>query len=564
MPEAGARLRRPSGRRSAIGGWLVLVVAGALAAIPLLPAGVPSDPAIVDFSASRAQRHVEQLAIEPRPMGSAAIEQAREVIVDELRQMGLDPELQAIEAPDYYGIEGGPVEVVNVMARIPGSSSTGAVALVGHYDTFPTSPGANDDASAVAVVLESARAILAGPQPRNDVVLLFTDGEEPAPRFGSSAFVAEHPWAGDVDFIINLEALGGDGPAALTAFAGPASLAVDGYARSVPQPMAFSYLTATTELIGGSNTDFATFRDAGVAGVELVYLHGSSIYHTMADTPGRVSMSSLQHQGESTLAVARHMADLDLGRLPRAESTVFLTIGRYVVRYPAALTLGALLLAGIALALGTMTAARSGPRISWRRASRGLAAVAITVVVTTIGAVVAWSLVAGARKDMGLAESYLYLAALVLVAWAVHAGVERLVGARSDPSSTAVGVVAAWCLVGAPIVLTMPEIGYLFAWPALVGGAVILLPRSGDRSGWLDVAGFALVATTVLVLLVPAIDTFYQLAQPRPGNLDSQVLWIVAIPAALVALVVELLAAFWPRSSPARPHAVADPVAPRS
>ncbi len=47
------------------------------------------------------------------------------------------------------------------------------------------------------------------------------------------------------------------------------------------------------------------------------------------------------------------------------------------------------------------------------------------------------------------------------------------------------------------------------------------------------------------MLLVPAIDTFYQLAQPRPGNPDSELLYIIAIPVMLLALVVELFRVFW-------------------
>ena len=44
-----------------------------------------------------------------------------------------------------------------------------------HYDTFPTTVGANDNSAAVAAILETGRAILAGPPLRNDVILLFTD-----------------------------------------------------------------------------------------------------------------------------------------------------------------------------------------------------------------------------------------------------------------------------------------------------------------------------------------------------------------------------------------------------
>ncbi len=49
---------------------------------------------------------------------------------------------------------------------------------------------------------------------------------------------------------------------------------------------------------------------------------------------------------------------------------------------------------------------------------------------------------------------------------------------------------------------------------------------------------FALIAATVLVVLVlvlvPAVGPFCELAQARPRNLDSEPRWIIAIPAALV------------------------------
>ena len=61
--------------------------------------------------------------------------------------------------------------------------------------------------------------------------------------------------------------------------------------------------------------------------------------------------------------------------------------------------------------------------------------------------------------------------------------------------------------------------------------------------------GVALVSVTTLVLLVPAIDIFYQLAQPRPGNPDSEILSLIAIPVLLLALVVELLRVFRLRST---------------
>jgi Peptidase family M28 len=533
----------PAGRWLTAATWLVLLLAVALAAVPLIPAGVrsESDPAL--FSVVRASEQVGRMATEPRPIGSGGNERARAAIVAEIRRLGIAPQLQTSKAPDYYALnDGRPVPVRNIAARIRGSDSTGAVALVAHYDTVPASPGANDDASGVAAVLETARAILAGPALRNDVILLLTDGEEPAPRFGSSAFVAEHPWAGDIAFVVNLEAIGAGGPSTLIGTSGPDGWAAMRYAASAPQPMAYSYLTATTELIGGSSSDFATFRDAGIAGVELALLHGSAIYHTMADTPHLVDMDALAHQGESALAITRHVGNLDLRAARTAEPTVFLTVARTVIRYPAGWTLVPVLVGGIALGV----AAAGRRRAAWRAVVRGLAATGLTVVASSAVAVAAWTMVAGARNDMGLAESWIYLAGLVVVVVALRAGIDRLVGAGTDRTSEALGVVATWWLLAVPASIALPQIGYLLAWPTLAAGLTVAVRRANDRGGWVELGSFALLATTTLVLVGPVIDTFFQMAQPRPGNLDSQMLWIVAIPAMLIALGVELLGALWP------------------
>ena len=50
--------------------------------------------------------------------------------------------------------------------------------LAGHFDSVPPGPGASDDGAAVAAILEIARMLRDQPPSRNDVILLFTDGEE--------------------------------------------------------------------------------------------------------------------------------------------------------------------------------------------------------------------------------------------------------------------------------------------------------------------------------------------------------------------------------------------------
>jgi hypothetical protein len=538
---------RVSDRLVVVASGVVVLLAGVVGAAPMIPPGAPADPDATAFSTASAFKHIERIARAPHPIGTIENERVRSFILGQLRALDLEPELQTVEAPDYFGGSNRSVSVENVLARIPGSASTRAVAVVGHYDTAPTSPGANDDASAVAVMLETARAILAGPQLRNDVVLLFTDGEEPAPRFGSSAFVSEHPWAAEVGFVINLEALGSSGPSTLIENSGPDAWILDEYADALRYPVAFSYLTTTAALIGGSGTDFGPFRDAGIPGVELAYLHGSPIYHTLADAPERVSLRSLHHHGTNTLGLVRHFGGLELRNSHTAGDAVFFTFGRFtLVRYPASWALPIAVLAGALLAV-----AMGRRRVAGRPRSaiplRGIAALLLVVLLSALAVTAVWTVLATQRATMGVGESYLYLAGLVGITVGIGAAVSRLVERRTSSRADAAGVVGVWWLLALLTSATAPGFSYLFVWPAL-GGALALLwtssPSTIHARPWRELAIFALVAGTALILLVPAVDSFYQLAQPRPGNSDSEILPLVSIPVALIALVVELIRGF--------------------
>jgi Zn-dependent M28 family amino/carboxypeptidase len=95
-----------------------------------------------------------------------------------------------------------PMTSRNVLAVLPGSDpdlAREAVVLGAHYDHLgqrggQTLPGADDNASGVAGLLEIARAFAAAPQrPKRTLVFAFWTGEEEG-RFGSSHFVRHPRW----------------------------------------------------------------------------------------------------------------------------------------------------------------------------------------------------------------------------------------------------------------------------------------------------------------------------------------------------------------------------------
>ena len=121
------------------------------------------------FSIENMKKIVQYLSF-PRPYGTNANLKAREFIVNEFVQLGYDVQIQG--------------KTGNIVA----GDITKAKYLIGsHYDTVPGTPGADDNASAVAVMLEIASQIK-----REDVCFVSFNAEEIG-LLGSTEFVDALP-----------------------------------------------------------------------------------------------------------------------------------------------------------------------------------------------------------------------------------------------------------------------------------------------------------------------------------------------------------------------------------
>ena len=101
---------------------------------------------------------------------------------------------------------------VNVIGRREGSDSALPPLLVSaHYDTVPGSPGADDNASGVAALLECAGVLATAPL-RRAVDFVAFDMEETQPEgeglIGSTAYVREVASSGRPEGVYNLEMIG--------------------------------------------------------------------------------------------------------------------------------------------------------------------------------------------------------------------------------------------------------------------------------------------------------------------------------------------------------------------
>lgn len=182
MIESTARTADVRGRGTRLAGVVALLVLAALLALAWAlqrpPAPAAASAPATTFSAERAYVDLQRMAgPEPTPIGSVAGDAVRDYLVSTLSAAGLSVEVQkGLGSRTFGGVTAAGL-VHNVVATLPGYASTGRVVLAAHYDTTFGTPGAADDKSSVAAMLETARA-LGGEPSRNDIVMIFTDGEE--------------------------------------------------------------------------------------------------------------------------------------------------------------------------------------------------------------------------------------------------------------------------------------------------------------------------------------------------------------------------------------------------
>jgi hypothetical protein len=161
----------------------VVLAAGAAcqSSPPPAPAPLPLHERSSAFDPARAWAHLSALAaIGPRVAGTEGSAQARAYIRGELEKLGL--EVREQHATIRRGDSGPTLEIVNLAAKIPGSSSEDLILLMAPYDSerFETFRflGVNDGASGAALLLEDARVLAADPLPYTTWVV-FLDGEAP-------------------------------------------------------------------------------------------------------------------------------------------------------------------------------------------------------------------------------------------------------------------------------------------------------------------------------------------------------------------------------------------------
>ena len=520
---------------------LILLLLGALVFLGIYqmepPSVVSADAAPTVFSAERAMQHVQAIAQNPRPVGSAESAAARDYIVAQLTSMGLQPEVQTTDVtrPLRNGQESS-ARVQNILARIEGTANTNdAVAIAGHYDSVERAPGASDDAAAVGGMLETARAILAGTAPSNDVILIFTDAEERG-LLGAKGFVDEHPWAPDVKVVLNFEARGTTGPSYMFETTDNNGWLVRQFAQAAPNAVGYSFTFDIYQLLS-NDTDLTIFRDAGMAGIGFAFIDGSINYHLPTDNIANLNPRSVQHHGNYMLSLVQQMANTSLDTVQETNRTYFSLFGQ-VIHYSTSWNLPLMIMTLIAFLAVLVLGFRRR-----RLTAKGLTAgffIFLLVLIVTLASIFGFSYIIpvlgvepvnrlnGGTYNWNLfAISYVFLS-LGLTS-ALYIGFRK----RVLFNNLLVGAWLWWLIFMIATTFVLPGTSYLFTWPLLISLIALAVRfRAEDEDA---------PRPTILLALLPAISGIL-LMTPLIRGLFVALLLPIYVPVLLfVVLLLGLL-----------------------
>lgn len=216
-------------------------------------------------------------------------------------------------------------EQQNVVATLPGASGhPGVIIFTAHYDSRTLdindgrsfAPGANDNASGVAVLLEVAR-LLSSRTWNQTIVFVAFAGEE-QDTAGSRHFVANRMLEGwIIDAVVNNDVVGGRPgiPQSIRIFAtGPDTSPLRQFTRYINLISSLYLPQFPLEVVDardreGRYSDHFRFLDAGVIAVRLTESQEDvSRQHTAADTWDTIDYNYLRQVTQLNLAIAANAA----------------------------------------------------------------------------------------------------------------------------------------------------------------------------------------------------------------------------------------------------------------
>lgn len=433
-----------------------------------------ADAAPQVFSAQRALLVLRRVLPDatPHPVGSVANAHVRDRILREFTRIGLTASVRSRLACSASLC----ARVDNILARLPGRSPNQTVLASAHYDSVAAGPGVSDDGAGVAALLESARALKAGPRLERDVWFLVSDGEE-AGLLGARAF-SEEPEFARIASVVNLEARGTSGASRLIETGANDTSVIAALRQVLTQPAGTSLDHEIYKALP-NKTDFTVYAERGLRGANFAWAQGPARYHTPVDDLVHVDPHSLQQHGDNMLAAIRAFAKMPANRPAQDDAVYFGIFGSKLFAWPVRWNWP-----WLATALCVSVLAFLRHRRSMRIPMGSVLVFSwVLMVAPLLAGLTAWPLMRvlqriGALPAQWTAQAAWLIAAFLLLALALMTLLACVARRYADPASLAF---ATWVPLGALSVaasLRMPGAIYIALLPWSAGAiAALLAPR---------------------------------------------------------------------------------------
>ena len=442
------------------------------------------------FSAVKAMNYLQNIARKPHPVNSREKDTVRDYIIRQLQGMGLAAVVQKTCMGDH--------QLENILTRVKGTASSGGLLLVAHYDSVPKSPGASDNGAAVAAALASLCELQGMPPLKNDVLVLFSDGEEVG-LLGAINFLSEHPWSHEVTMVLNYEARGHKGPSLMFETNDQNGWIIAEFAKAAPFPRAYSWAFEVYKNMP-NDTDFTVFKRKGFSGLNFAFIGGWKFYHTRNDNLENIDHGSLQHHGENMLPLLIHFGNLDL-KNTKAGNRVFFSLFNTLVHYPGAMAFLLMIVACLAFFAVLFWGIKIGA-LKLTRLFRGCVFFLIVLAVSALVLFLAGKTIRHLEPDYHAGYFALAFASLAL---GVFSLLYFFFLKRFPAPDLFAGVMFLYLILTIAVQLLAPGASYMFTWPLLFGTIALAHILKRKNPGWLDTVLQWLLVFPAFLILVPCI-----------------------------------------------------------
>lgn len=505
---------------------IVVFIAAVTLGISVLFTPVPREGADTEFSAYRAAQHIKEISMAPHTINDQGeLQRIRGYLKEQLETLGCAVEFRP------YTIEGYP-QVTDVFATMKGTTDNDALLLVAHYDSNPGkgvgeasgSHGAADDAYGVSVILETLRAVRSAGEVQNTIYVLFTDGEE-TDMLGAEGAAQDATFIGlNAKAVINVESRGLRGPAIMFETSVNNEAIFKFYAQRTGGPATWS-LASDVYRIMPNFTDFTSFINKGMQGLNFSNLDSLSENHTPLDRYENIDLSAIQGYGDQMLPVVSGFAFDNLPQTFEAQGdmTFFTLINGVLISYPGSFNYVLLALSIIATAAYIILAARKN-MLKPSRLLFALTAVGLALAAAAAGEIISFllSLIFGIPfKPTNMPQipfqGGIAIITVALIGIALFFIIRSLMKKGWRYEELVGGTLIAFLVMQAVFTFALPGGTFLFSWGCLAGSvfaiAALYLPKvmrllTGFAAVWVAAPVIALLQVALSIGALGAVTLF--------------------------------------------------------